>query len=497
VRHLVRSAFVGVMALVSFAGIARGATITLINGDASIEPLASVDQAYPALLSESNAVIVVGHYRGVATTPEARLFAVDTVAATTGAGPLMTASPRDIVGASAVSLPAPHFAGVFRSGGMPSNMFVSSFPAMGLPQPLGFAPTDLPELDCSRSGSCALSYARVDAPPSLVIRRFVIAGGPGAIMVGGATVVSITDTPRPGQHDVAMLGAQPIVVSAHITMALARSEIRIARVPAALTSGMYTDRSFVFDGERPRVACGSVDCAVVYVNGPNLFAVRVTGGPVGEASRPEPLTAHAFNEVPGAFDVTAIADGYRVAYVRTSGGRSTVVVSDYVRGLSMADAESTTLARSNTPLSVRLASAPSSRLSLLTWVEGAGMTATAHGAVIRETPDAGPEPSGPEAGVDAGVDAIADAEASAPVVEPAIEAGVDAMAADSAMDVADAGLDARSSRDSSTRPTDRPFSGGACDCRATPSRAALRVTDALWLALALALAARRRVSARS
>ncbi len=491
-RHLVRSAFVGVLALVSFAGLARGAELTLLNGDASIEPLASVDQAYPALLSESNAVIVVGHYRGVATTPEARLFAVDTAAATTGAGPLMTASPRDLVGASAVSAPAPHFAGVFRSGGMPSNMFVSSFPAMGMPQPLGFAPTDLPELDCSRSGSCALSYVRVDAPPSLVIRRFVIAGAPGAIMVGGATVVSITDAPRPGQHDVAMLGAQPIVVSAHITMALARSEIRIARVPAALTSGMYTDRSFVFEGERPRVACGPVDCAVVYVNGPNLFALRVTGGPVGDVPMPEPLTAHAFNEVPGAFDVTAIADGYRVAYVRTLGGRSTVVVSDYLRGLSMADAESTTLARSNTPHSVRLASAPSSRLSLLTWVEGAAMTATAHGAIIRETPDAGPEPSGPEAGVDA----TADAEASAPVVEPAIEAGVDAMAADAAMD-ATVMLDASPARDGSTRSTDRPFSGGACDCRATPSRAALRPSDALWLALALALAARRRLSARS
>jgi hypothetical protein len=494
VTHLVRSAFVGVMVLVSFAGVARGATITLLNGGASIDPLASVDQAYPALLSESNAVIVVGHYRGVATTPEARLFAVDTVAATTGAGPLMTASPRDLVGASAVASPAPHFAGVFRSGGMPSNLFVSSFPAMGLPQTLGFAPTDLPELDCSRSGSCALSYVRVEAPASLVIRRFVIAGGPGAIMVGGATVVSITDAPRPGQHDVAMLGAQPIVVSAHVDpMAVARSQIRIARVPAALTSGTYTDRPFVFEGERPRVACGPADCAVVYVNGPNLFAVRVTGGPVGEASRPEPLTAHPFNEVPGAFDVTAIADGYRVAYVRTLAGRNTVVVSDYVRGLSMADAESTTLARSNTPHSVRLASAPSSRLSLLTWVEGAAMSATAHGAIIRETPDAGPEPSGPEAGVDA----TADAEASAPVVEPAIEAGVDAnVMVDAAMD-ATVMLDASPARDGSTRSTDRPFGGGACDCRATPSRAALRPSDALWLALALALAARRRISARS
>ncbi|MFO0559661.1 MAG: hypothetical protein U0269_16705 [Polyangiales bacterium] len=487
-------------------------TVTLLNTTGVVEGPSAVDQAYPAMLDERAGFIAVGHFRSVMSAPEARGIAVDIAAASSSPGPIFMSSGHDAIGLTAIETPVRSFVGSYRQAvGAGTNLYVASYPPPAVIGSTGFAPMDLPEFDCARDGRCAASYARVDAPAGVVVRRYDIVSSGMTPGLGMSGVTFVTDPPVPGQHDIAMLGGRPVVVSGHRNASTLAMFVRVARLPEFQYTGSLMDRPIELEGERPRVACGPVDCAVVFVRGSNLFATRVTGAPLPASDTIEPLSMHAFNESVGSFDVTAIAGGYRVAYVRKTMGamRPVMIISDHVGDFSASNARRTEHALPSAAEFVRLSSAPGSRVSILAWVNGAAPNSGAMGAVIR------PDPVVSDASAEASVDA-SDAsdggdgsDGSAPDA-----ASIDGSAADAAS-VPDVVLDARDDRpaidalaqDSAVTidPALR-FTGGACACRAGGALAGgeghgpTSTRAVRWLvavALTLSFARRRAVSARS
>lgn len=491
-----------VLARTSFPAV-LDPTVTLLNGSGVIEPAVAVDQAYPAMLDERGGFIGVGHFRSVMSAPEAHGVAVDLVAATTSPMPVTSSPGHDLIGLTAIDAPLRGFVGAYRQTvGASTNLYVASYPPATVIGSTGFAPMDLPEMECARDGRCAATYTRVDAPAGVVVRRFdvVPSGMTAGLGMGGVTW--ITDPPLLGQHDIAMFGERPVVASAHRNMATLVNVVRVARLSATQYSGTFSDRLIELDGERPRVACGPADCAVVFVRGNNLFAARFAGGALPATDTVEALTLNSFVDGVGAFDVTAIAGGYRVAHVRTSmmGARSVMVIADYVGSFAIATATRTEHPLLNGAEFVRLSTTPGSSVSLLAWVNGTGPMATSMGAVVR--PDPVVADAGPEASVDAS-DASDEPDVSLDVASlddvvamPDASAPMDAASAmdAAALDVASA-PDASAPRDPAVR-----FSGGACECRAGVAAGA-RSSRAWWLLVALAWSSRRRVqravSARS
>jgi hypothetical protein len=476
--------------------------VTPLNGSGVIEGPSAVDQAYPAMLNERVGLIAVGHFRSVMSAPEARGFAVDIAAASSSPSSVFNSPGHDVIGLTAIEMPVRSFVGSYRqqSMGAGTNLYVASYPPPAVIGSTGFAPVDLPEFDCARDGRCAASYARVDAPSGVVVRRYDIVSSGMTLGVGMSGVTVVTDLPLPGQHDIAMLGRRPVVVSGHRVANSPATVVRVARLSELDYTSLLTERLINLEGERPRVACGPVDCAVVFVRGRDLFATRVTDARWPETEPIEPLSMHAFNESVGSFDVTAIAGGYRVAYVRNISGpmRSVMIISDHVGDFTARNAQRTEHSLPSAAQFVRLSSAPGSRVSILAWVNGTASNSGAMGAVIR------PDPVVADAATEASVDASDASDGSA--LDSASTDGATEDAAivpDVVVDVHNerAVIDALAQDSAVTIDPTLRFTGGACACRAGGRFTGRTSTRAAgWLvaaAVALSFARRRAVSARS
>lgn len=476
-----------------------------LNGDAALDSAAqAADVAYPAFSrSSGSASIAVALQRGPAM-PSVRVLAVD-LARRSAAFDRSYAS-QDAVGLSSVALPVETFVLAHRtpSGASWGNLLLTWYPVSAASASLGFAPNDLPEFSCSAMGVCAFSYARVELPTFAVRRVFLGAGMGAPIVSAGNAVIGIGDAPTLGEHDVAVLGDTVVATWSHVDISTMSSVTEIARVPSSASAGMFTGRLLTVQGARARVACGAVECAVVVATDAQALAIARFGA--GTASGPltsTRLTLHAFTETVTAHDVAVIDGGYRVVYLVRGTSRARLVVLDLLASDSAPASINEFVLPAVATRSVRIASAPTGRVSLVTWVQGAGALSTAHGALITETPDA--SPIGDAAMVDAAVpeEDASTGDASASDASTGDASASDATTVDAAGDATPSddvvASDAMSARDASSADAAQrgvQFGGGACACSTAPTRrsddGALGLSAAWIASMATVLARRKR-----
>jgi hypothetical protein len=71
----------------------------------------------------------------------------------------------------------------------------------------------------------------------VVVRRFDVVSSGMTPVLGMTGVTFVTDPPLVGQHDVAMLGGRPVVVSAHRNLMTLATFVRVARLAELHHSG--------------------------------------------------------------------------------------------------------------------------------------------------------------------------------------------------------------------------------------------------------------------
>lgn len=171
------------------------------------------------------------------SVPEAHGVAVDIAAASTSPMPV-SSSPATIRSASLRSrCPfAPSWGAIANSSARARTCTSPAIRPRASSARLALPPRICPSSSALATGATPLR-TRADAPSAVVVRRFdVVSSGmtPGLGMTG---VTVVTDSPLVGQHDVAMLGGRPVVVSAHRNLMTLATFVRVARLAELHHSG--------------------------------------------------------------------------------------------------------------------------------------------------------------------------------------------------------------------------------------------------------------------
>lgn len=479
--------------------------IVPLNGDARLDGTTGVDVAYPVFARGSEAASIALAVDRGPLNPTVRVLSVDR--ARRASAFERTYFSQDAVGLSSVAMPAETFVLATRAalmGGAWGNLLLTWYPASAPAAALGFAANDLPEFSCGATGVCAFSYARMEVP-SFAVRRVTLGPAMGALIASsGSAVIGVGEAPSLGEHDVAVLGETVVAASSRVDINTMSSLTEIARIPLSTGAGTYSDRLLTAArATRPRLACSAAQCAVVVATAASALAIaRFGAGTVAGPLTVSTFTLHAFTESIVTHDVAVIDGGYRVAYIVRDASRLRLMVAD----LLASDTTPASLNEYVLPMvaarNVRIASAPNSRVSLVTWVQNVASAATAHGALVLETPDAStPDASMPDGATleDAAiVDVVDPADGEAPPDASAQDAlfvdANDAASSDGATGDASAS-DATMADARAQSPMAPQYGGGACACAVTPTRGsgANPRWAAAWIAsMALAFWRRKR-----